>query len=196
MARHAGVSVNPPAYCNEYDAAMPTGPLWQQAAAFAARAHQHQMRKDGCTPYFSHTVRVALTVACLFGEKDEEILAAALLHDTIEDTTADYNDLYELFGRRVADIVATLTKDMRLIEPEREKVYDEQLAAGPWEARLIKLADVFDNYCDMGNADSRSKQIERARRAIKLAAGDRQLDAARRIVEQLIGAGGKRKRKK
>ena len=174
MARHAGVSVNPPAYCNEYDAAMPTGPLWQQAAAFAARAHQHQMRKDGCTPYFSHTVRVALTVACLFGEKDEEILAAALLHDTIEDTTADYNDLYELFGRRVADIVATLTKDMRLIEP----------------------ADVYDNYCDMGNADSRSKQIERARRAIKLAAGDRQLDAARRIVEQLIGAGGKRKRKK
>jgi len=82
--------------------------------------------------------------------------------------------------------VAALTKDMRLIEPQREKAYDAQLAKGPWEARLIKLADVYDNLCDMTSATSRRKQIGRAKRAIELAAGDKQLNRARKLVMELV----------
>jgi (p)ppGpp synthase/HD superfamily hydrolase len=171
---------------------MPARHLWQSAAAFAARAHLHQVRKDGVTPYFSHPVRVAMIVANVFGfDDDEETLAAALLHDAIEDTAADYDDLHMHFGSRVADIVAALTKDMRLIERRREEAYDAQLAAGPWEARLIKLADVYDNLCDMTIDKSRRKQIARAKRAIKLATGDKQLAAPQKMVENLIKACGR-----
>ena len=72
--------------------------LWQKAAAFAARAHQHQFRRDLKTPYVSHTFRVTLTVACIFECTEETVLAAALLHDTIEDCDVDYDDLLEAFG--------------------------------------------------------------------------------------------------
>src|SRR5687768_12945432 len=140
---------------------MVTKHLWQQAAGFAARAHRHQLRKDKETPYIAHPMRVALTIACIYRFDDQEILAAALLHDTIEDTDTDYDDIHEAFGQNVADYVAAMTKDMRLIEHEREIEYDKQLAAGPWQGRLIKLADVYDNLLDTYSEDSRSKQLEK-----------------------------------
>src|SRR3954471_7857848 len=113
--------------------------VWQQAASVAARFHQGQVRKDGKTPYIAHPFRVAMTVRDIFGIDDPVALAAALLHDVIEDTTADYDDLEEKFGRDVADVVAALTKDMRMQEELREKAYDEQLARAPWQARAVKL---------------------------------------------------------
>ena len=64
-----------------------------QAAAFAARAHRNQWRKDGQTPYVSHVFRVCLTVRQLFGVDDDDVLTAALLHDTIEDTDTDFDDI-------------------------------------------------------------------------------------------------------
>ena len=166
------------------------GPLWQQAAAFAARAHRDQVRRDDETPYVSHPVRVAMTVACLFGFNDEIILAAALLHDTIEDTTVDYDDLFQQFGKEVADIVAALSKDKRMVEPAREKAYDNQLAAAPWQARLIKLADVYDNLRDCTTPASQRRQMKRVHRALKLAAHDAQLAEARRIVKRFAGIRG------
>ena len=81
--------------------------LWQRAASFAARAHAGQVRKDGVTPYFAHPVRVAMIVREVFGCDDEVALAAAFLHDTIEDTRTDYDDLLGAFGPRVADCVGT-----------------------------------------------------------------------------------------
>ena len=161
--------------------------LWQAAAAFAARAHQHQTRKDGQTPYFSHPARVTLTIACVFGFQDEKVLAAALLHDTIEDTNVDYDDIHKEFGREVADFVAAMTKDMRLIESQREIAYDKQLAAGPWQSRLIKLADVYDNMLDPIADKPVRKILEKAHRALKLTANDKQLVEARRMVQQVVG---------
>ena len=79
--------------------------MWQQAVSFAARAHDGQLRKDGRTPYIAHPIRVALTVRHLFGVDDETALAGALLHDTIEDTTTDYDDLMAAFGQQVASAV-------------------------------------------------------------------------------------------
>ena len=160
--------------------------LWQKAAAFSARVHHHQYRRDKQTPYASHPVRVALTIACVFEVTDETILAAALLHDVIEDCDVDYDDLHERFGVQVADIVACLSKDMRLIEPEREKAYDAQLAAGSWPARLIKLADVYDNLSDAADDGSKRSMIVRAKRALSLAADSPELVLASTMVESLV----------
>jgi (p)ppGpp synthase/HD superfamily hydrolase len=164
-------------------------PLWQDAAAFAARAHRHQIRKDDRTPYVSHVFRVAMTVRDVFGCEDGTVLAAALLHDTIEDTTTDYEDLEERFGREVADIVSFLTKNMAMPEEEREEEYDARLAMADWRARLIKLADVYDNYCDVKNwpiteqsGDRTAKAREKCLRALELAAADRGRPETERAV--------------
>lgn len=160
--------------------------LWQEAASFAARAHRHQLRKDGVTPYFAHPVRVAMTIAFVFGFDDEKVLAAALLHDTIEDTTTDYEDLHQHFGREVADFVVAMTKDMRLPEARREDAYFAQLAAGPWQGRLIKLADTYDNLLSAWDAASRRKQLKKANRALEITADDPQLAKARKMVQDLV----------
>ncbi len=153
-------------------------PTWQAALAFAARAHQGQMRKDGRTPYISHIARVVTTLSALFGCTDETTLTIAALHDTIEDTTVDYDEIAEHFGTEVADGVAALSKNALLPEKEREAEYDQRLARADWRIRLIKLADVYDNLCDADdrNADPAKvrKRIEKAERAMKLAEGDRE----------------------
>lgn len=159
---------------------------WQRAASFAARLHEGQYRKDGRTPYAAHVFRVSLTVRHLFGVDDSVAIAAALLHDLIEDTTADYDDILEQFGSEVADAVAALTKDMRLPEQERELAYDRQLAQAAWQARLVKLADVYDNLSDLADAKKLPKTIEKARRAVKLAGDDLRLSQAVSVVNALI----------
>ena len=134
------------------------------AAAFAARAHKHQLRKDKETPYVSHPFRVCLIVRHVFGIDDPKVLAVALLHDTIEDTTTDYDDLFELFGKDVADWVAALTKEMRLPEKEREERYHAVLASSPWPVYVCKLADIYDNLADSLTLDAehRAKTIARS----------------------------------
>ena len=119
-----------------------------EAAAFAARAHRHALRKDNQTPYVSHVFRVCLVVRHTFGFDDPRMLAAALLHDTIEDTTTDADDLIERFGPDVARWVAALTKDMRLPHDEREDAYVKVLAAAEWPVKALKLADLYDNLSD------------------------------------------------
>lgn len=169
----------------------PARPLWQEAAAFAARAHLHQVRKDGATPYVSHVFRVAMTVRDVFACDDPVALAAALLHDTIEDTTADYDEIAERFGAPVADVVAALTKNMALPEDEREREYDARLARADWQARLVKLADTFDNFHDaVAEARSIVRNLERCRRALALVEGEiksnEHIGRAARAVRDLI----------
>ena len=137
-----------------------------EAAAFAARAHRHQLRKDKETPYFSHPVRVCLVVRQVFGFEDPRMLAAALLHDTIEDTTTDSDDLIERFGPDVALWVAALSKDSRLPEEQRETEYTEVLAAADWQVKVLKLADLYDNIgdCKHFSATGRRKTAEKSRR--------------------------------
>jgi guanosine-3',5'-bis(diphosphate) 3'-pyrophosphohydrolase len=161
--------------------------LWHEAAAMAARAHRNHTRKDAKkTPYFSHSVRVALTVAVKFGYTDEKVLAAALLHDVLEDTLADYDDLLERFGKEIADTVADLSKDTRLVEPRREDEYFAKLKDASWQAKLIKLADVYDNLSDAPGDDIRDKVVSGARRALEAAGNEPQLQEAARLVNELL----------
>lgn len=161
-------------------------PLWQKAASFAAQKHAGQLRKDGKTPYVAHVFRVAMTVRDIFKIDHSVALCAALLHDTIEDTTADYDDIAEEFGEDVAQVVSALTKDKRMPEPEREKAYDERIAAGPWQARLVKLADTYDNLCDSDTPELRSGSMKKVARAIGLAGDDSRLADAVCVLRELV----------
>lgn len=142
----------------------------------AARKHRHQLRKDGVTPYFSHLARVAQNISSVFGCDDPVVIAAAYLHDTIEDTTTDYEDIEDDFGPEVAQAVATLTKNMAIPESAREDEYHNRLRHGPWQARLVKMGDVLDNMSDLESypagdrASHARKTIERARQAAALLA--------------------------
>ena len=149
--------------------------VWQEAISFAARKHDHQYRKDDSTPYFSHPVRVAFVVSQVFGCDDEQAICAAILHDVIEDTGTDYDEIKEHFDTAVADIVACLTKDARLPEHQREDQYYRKITEGPWQAKLVKLADAYDNICDSIDKQMRTSAAAKARRAIESAGQDPQL---------------------
>lgn len=119
-----------------------------EAASFAARAHRGQMRKDGLTPYIGHPFRVCLVARHVFGFDDPRLLSAALLHDTIEDTTTDFDEIEEHFGAEIAGWVALLTKDKRLADDRREHDYLDRLRDAPWQVQACKLADIYDNLLD------------------------------------------------
>ena len=163
--------------------------LWQKAASFAAMAHLHQTRKDGQTPYIAHPCRVALTVRHVFQVGDPAVLAAALLHDTIEDGTTDYDDLLREFGPEVADLAAALTKDKRLPEELRERRFHESLMRAPWKARLIKLADAYDNLADAPGPAAATKARRKAVHAIELAhSPEPELQRAVAALRELIAS--------
>jgi (p)ppGpp synthase/HD superfamily hydrolase len=135
-----------------------------EAASFAARAHHGQMRKDNVTPYVSHVYRVCLVVRDVFGFHDPRMLITALLHDTIEDTTTDFDDIDKRHGREIAGWVASLTKNKALPETEREADYVKRLLQAPWQVQACKLADVFDNLIDLDHLppDRRGQGLERS----------------------------------
>lgn len=137
-----------------------------EAIAFAAVAHRSQLRKDGQTPYVSHVFRVCMVLRHVFGIDDRTALTAAALHDTIEDTTKDFDDLEKQFGKDVASWVAALSKDKRLPEPERERAYEQQLQRAPWQVKVCKLADVFDNLLDAIHLtpEQRARSLKNAHR--------------------------------
>jgi guanosine-3',5'-bis(diphosphate) 3'-pyrophosphohydrolase len=160
-----------------------------RAAAFAARAHRHQLRKDGRTPYVSHVFRVCLTVRHVFGVDDDGALTAALLHDTIEDTATDYDDIEREFGGEVAEWVKALTKDMREREPEREEKYKKELAQAPWQVQVCKLADIHDNLLDSEHFSppQRAKTFRRSRGYLEaLTHPDERVRRAYAIVARLL----------
>lgn len=145
-----------------------------RAISFAVRAHQGQLRKDRCTPYSAHPLRVMTVLLTVFKVDDPELLATAVLHDCIEDTTTDCDELERQFGVRVAKYVALLSKDKRKLEEERERTYFATLAAAPAEVKLCKLADVYDNLLDCQGmpAAARTKMAEKARMLLNLFSDD------------------------
>ncbi|MDF3056389.1 MAG: rsh [Rariglobus sp.] len=133
-----------------------------EAVSFGARAHAGNTRSDGETPYHAHPMRVALLVAG-WGCDDETTLIAALLHDVIENSTTDYDDIAEEFGNGVADCVVQLTRDYRLPHELQEAVYYEALAKADWRVRLVKLADGYDNVMDVG-----VEKVPKAKKTLEL----------------------------
>jgi (p)ppGpp synthase/HD superfamily hydrolase len=145
-----------------------------EAIAFAARAHQGKLRKDKATPYVSHVFRVCLVLRHVFAIDDCRALMAAALHDTVEDTDTDFDNLREEFGEDVAGWVAALSKDKRLPEEEREQAYAEALARAPWQVKACKLADVYDNVMDSARSEpqQRAHVLKRAHYYVDALAAD------------------------
>lgn len=162
-----------------------------KAISYAARRHRGQTRKDGVTPYAAHPMRVMLSVLREFGEADPETLAAAVLHDTIEDTSTDFDAVAEEFGAKVAGYVALLTKDKRLPEEEREDRYFEGLAGAPRPVRLCKIADTLDNLRDAAGpgGGNREKTLGKARRLLTIFGGDPSLERALGVLRAEMGGG-------
>jgi guanosine-3',5'-bis(diphosphate) 3'-pyrophosphohydrolase len=94
----------------------------------------------------------------VFGIDDAESLMTAVLHDTIEDTNTDYDDVEEAFGDRIAQGAAALSKDKRLPEGPREKKYRKTLADAAPHIKLCKLADIFDNLMDSKHTSDKLRQ--------------------------------------
>ena len=93
-----------------------------KAAQFASIKHRDQRRKDvESSPYIIHPISVALTLADIGGVEDPEILAAALLHDTLEDTNTTGSELEGIFGEAVRIFVEEVTDDKSLPKDERKQ---------------------------------------------------------------------------
>ena len=148
-----------------------------RADHFARERHKDQFRRDGKTPYVEHPRAVMAILRWELGVDDPEVLAAALLHDTIEDTRTDYDDLFERFGKRVADIVSVLTKDKRLPEPRREREYFARIARASREARLCKAGDTLHNLRDT-DAAHRPKALGKARKLLRILRGSAGMEKA------------------
>lgn len=123
------------------------GTLFRDALVFAVQAHDGQTRKTTAAPYLSHPLQVA-GIALEHGA-DEEQAAAAILHDTLEDTSTTHAELDAHFGRRVADIVRacsdTETPDDKPPWRERKEAYLARLAVAPADVALVAAADKLHN---------------------------------------------------
>jgi (p)ppGpp synthase/HD superfamily hydrolase len=151
-------------------AEQPNNPLQAilRAASFAARKHHGQMRGDNLTPYFSHVTRVTLVLVHLFGVDDEDTITAALLHDTLEDTATDYDEIAHIFGDQVASYVVLLTKNPLLPKTERERDYRNRLSTAPEQVIIAKLADLYDNLSDRINSHKLRKTAATAERLLEV----------------------------
>jgi (p)ppGpp synthase/HD superfamily hydrolase len=115
-------------------------PLLQKAYGFADEAHRGQVQAVNDQPYIEHPAAVASVVRS--GGWDDEMVAAALLHDVVEDSETDVAAVRERFGERVAGLVETMTDD-REIEPweRRKALHRERVAAAGRDAAAIYAAD-------------------------------------------------------
>jgi guanosine-3',5'-bis(diphosphate) 3'-pyrophosphohydrolase len=137
-------------------------PLVLKALAYATEKHRGQTRKDAdATPYIYHPIALASVLWTEAGIHDAEVLAAAILHDTIEDTTTTYDDLEEMIGKAVADIVGEVTDDKSLPKAERKRRQVEHARHLPYKARLVKLADKICNLRDIVATPPEGWSLER-----------------------------------
>lgn len=121
-----------------------------RAAAFAAEKHREQRRKDvGASPYINHPLMLADILVNEAGVEDAVTIAAALLHDTLEDTATTLGEIEQFFGPEISDVVAEVTDDKSLPKAERKA---HQVASAPKKsdrAKLVKLADKISNLRDI-----------------------------------------------
>jgi len=92
--------------------------LLDEAIIFATRAHSRQVRKGTTTPYILHPLEAAAIVASM--TDDQEIIAAAVLHDTLEDAHISVEEIADKFGPRVADLVKSESENKRVNLPASE----------------------------------------------------------------------------
>ena len=112
--------------------------LVSEAIAFAVKAHDGMRRKKNDTPYILHPMEAAVIVGTM--TNDQNIIAAAALHDVVEDTDITIEEIEERFGKRVRDLVWSETEDKRADRPP----------ADTWRIRKEESLEVLKNTDDIG----------------------------------------------
>jgi GTP diphosphokinase / guanosine-3',5'-bis(diphosphate) 3'-diphosphatase len=135
-----------------------------KAADFAALKHRMQRRKDAdASPYINHPLALTRVLKLEAGVDEVDVLVAAVLHDTVEDTETTVEELEREFGGKIASIVAEVTDDKRLPKPERKRLQIEHAPHISREAKLVKLADKTCNLRDVIVAPPTRWSLERRR---------------------------------
>ena len=125
-------------------------PLINKAKMLAGKAHEGQFRKYSGMPYIVHPIEVATIVQSV--DHTDEMIAAALLHDVVEDTDYSFEDIAKEVSPEVADLVKGLTD---VSSPQdgnrkvRKAIDKDHLAEQNAEVQTIKLADVISNSQDI-----------------------------------------------
>ena len=126
-----------------------------KALTFAEKAHKGQVRKDG-VPYIDHPKQVAVialelleksrgsySLSLWYSESCEIVECAALLHDVVEDTDYTIDDILELFGSKIADVVDEITHKKQ--EGQSDNDYLMGIIKGHFLTKIVKLADITHN---------------------------------------------------
>lgn len=150
------------------------------ALHFAAEKHRHQRRKDqAASPYINHLIDVVTTLWNTGEVRDMSTLLAAILHDTLEDTTATPEEIESQFGSVVLALVREVTDDKSLPKAERKRRQVEHASHTSLQAQQIKLADKISNVYDIIHSPAVDWMPERRREYI---------DWAEQVVSGMRGA--------
>jgi guanosine-3',5'-bis(diphosphate) 3'-pyrophosphohydrolase len=153
--------------------------LLLKALAFAAARHKDQRRKDvDASPYINHPIALA-DILCNEGHiTDMEVICSALLHDTVEDTDTEAEEIEAEFGRAIRDLVMEVSDDKTLPKQLRKLAQIEHSAALSDKAKRVKLADKIANLRDVANSPPPDWSLERRRDYF---------DWAKAVVDRLRG---------
>jgi len=133
-----------------------------RALAFAAEKHKDHRRKDAnASPYINHLIGAARVLAEEGQVTDEDLLVAAILHDTVEDTETSFAEIEEQFGRTVAGIVREVTDDKTLKKEVRKQLQEERSPRASSQAKQLKIADKICNILDIMHNPPSGWSLER-----------------------------------
>lgn len=154
-----------------------------RAATFAADKHRDQRRKgEGAFPYIIHPLEVASVLAIQGEVRDEMLLAAALLHDVVEDTETMFDELERHFGQVVCQLVAEVTDDKLLPKHERKALQIQHAPHLSEAAKQLKIADKICNVRDIAHSPpikwNHSRKIEYLEWTQEVVAGCRGVNQA------------------
>lgn len=139
-----------------------------QGLSFAAERHRHQHRKEAETvPFINHPIAVATVLAVEGSLWEESILLAAVLHDTVEDTSTTFEELEWLFGAEVAALVREVTDDKSLPKADRKRLQIEHAPESSSLAKQLKIADKICNVRDVTVRPPAGWPLERRREYLR-----------------------------
>ncbi|WP_310424173.1 HD domain-containing protein [Chamaesiphon sp. VAR_48_metabat_135_sub] len=146
--------------------------IYIKACRFAAEAHRGQLYPGTELPYLMHLNFVSMEIIAALnaepGSDGDLAIQCALLHDTIEDTDTSYEQIESIFGIRVADGVAALSKNLELEKSQQLVDSLDRIGQQPIEISMVKLADRISNLQPPPPDWTRAKIIQYRDEAIEI----------------------------
>ncbi len=171
--------------------------LLLKALRYASQKHSDQRRKNAqASPYINHPIQVAQILWDVAGVRDNTLLVAAILHDTIEDTDATPEEIKDQFGEEVLALVLEVTDDKSLPKQTRKQLQVEHAPHKSDKAKLLKIADKISNVGDIINWPPKDWSLERRQEYLlwteKVVAGLRGVNEKLEIQYDILLAQGKK----